>query len=317
MTTSKIVGFAKASARRIAAALAFAAASAAASFAKECPEKIDWSHARKVAPGVEYTSLNLDEPRLMACHLVRVDLKTPGLRVTGTGRAPEWGRPMPDYDKAQMPIDTVRQTTRDFLEEHRRNGTNMVFAVNTAAWRPWEKPHSHKYGHFLNFLVSNGKIVSETQERCEMLVVFTNNEAKITADLPDGLVPSVSVAHPAYDAGQILRDGEAPNFSLSKGFTPSIAPRTALGLSSDGRWLYALVVDGRQKGYSLGAEARDLSRILKAAGAFNAINVDGGGSSTIVLWDGAKRESFIPNRHNARRDKYRPVAANLGVYFEN
>ena len=297
-------------------AVFFLAASASAAFAAGCPDKIDWSRSKTIAPGVEYVCVDLDEPRLMANHLVRVDLKTPGLRVTGTGRAAEWGEPMPDYAKKKILVDTVRQTTRDFLEEHRRNGTNMVFAVNTSAWIPWKKPHNHKYGHFTNFLVSGGQVVSSAKKRCPMLVVHTNNTAKITSKLDDRLAPSVSVAHPGYDVEQILRAGEIPAPPRRKRRTPEVAPRTALGLSSDGRWLYALVVDGRQKGYSMGATMQDLARVLKAAGASDALNMDGGGSATIVLWDGAKQESVIPNRHNPKREGYRAVAANLGIYFE-
>ena len=245
--------------KQIAAACLLFAAGAAVS--GECPKSIDWNSAQDIASGVKYVCVNMDEPREMAGHIVRVDLKTPGIRVTGTRRAPEWGKPMPDYTKKKMPIDTARQTTRDFLEEYRANGTNMVFAVNTSAWRPWEKPHNHKYGKFINFLVSGGEVVSNSRR-------------------------------------------------------PAIAPRTAMGVSADGRYVYALVVDGRQKGYSVGAELSDLARILRAAGADDAVNMDGGGSSTIAFWDGSKNETVIPNRHDAQRKNYRAVAANMGFYFE-
>ena len=96
---------------------------------------------------------------------------------------------------------------------------------------------------------------------------------------------------------------------------PSLAPRTAFGLSADGRWLYGVVVDGRQPGYSMGADMDDLVRILKAAGAVDAINMDGGGSSTLVWWNVGTQEPLIPNRHEARYRYYRPVAMNLGFYF--
>ena len=97
---------------------------------------------------------------------------------------------------------------------------------------------------------------------------------------------------------------------------PRLAPRTAIGLSADGRWLYALVVDGRQPTYSRGADMDDLIRVLKAAGASDAINMDGGGSSTLAWWDEEKRKTVIPNRHEPSRLVYRPVAISLGFYFE-
>lgn len=296
----------------VAACLLFAAGAANAG---GCPKSIDWNSAQDVAAGVKYVCVNFDEPREMASHLVRVDLRTPGLRVAGTRRAPDWGKPMPDYTKKKMPIDTARQTTRDFLEEYRANGTNMVFAVNTSAWRPWEKPHNHKYGKFINFLVSGGEVVSNSRRRCPMLVVFTNNVAVVTNRLDTADVKSVAVAHPGYDIELILENGKVVK-PKKKQFTPAVAPRTAMGVSADGRYVYALVVDGRQKGYSVGAELSDLARILRAAGADDAVNMDGGGSSTIALWDGSKNETVIPNRHDAQRKNYRAVAANIGFYFE-
>jgi exopolysaccharide biosynthesis protein len=113
-----------------------------------------------------------------------------------------------------------------------------------------------------------------------------------------------------------MKNGE-PTLVRKKGSKPELAPRTALGLSADGRWLYALVVDGRQKGYSDGADMEDLIAVMKAAGASDAINMDGGGSSTLVFWDEEKKSAVIPNRHDAKRQSYRPVAINLGFYFEN
>ena len=296
----------------VAASLLFAAGAA---IAGECPKSIDWNSAQDIAAGVKYLCVKIDEPREMASHLVRVDLRTPGMRVTGTRRALGWGKPMPDYTKKKMPIDTLRQTTREFLEEYRANGTNMVFAVNTSAWRPWEKPHNHKYGKFINFLVSGGEVVSNTRKLCPMLVIFTNNVAIVTNKLDSADVPSVAVAHPGYDIESILADGKIVK-PHKKQYTPAIAPRTAMGVSADGRYVYALVVDGRQKGYSVGAELSDLARILRAAGADDAVNMDGGGSSTIVLWDGARDEAVIPNHHDAKGKNYRAVAANMGFYFE-
>ena len=54
-----------------------------AAFGGGCPELIDWSATRAFAPGMRCHHLTLDEPRLMENYMVRVDLHTPGLRVTG------------------------------------------------------------------------------------------------------------------------------------------------------------------------------------------------------------------------------------------
>lgn len=71
------------------------------------------------------------------------------------------------------------------------------------------------------------------------------------------------------------------------GFSDSAQhPRTAVGTSSDGKTVWILVVDGRDELYSTGSFSvsyEPLARILKAAGAADAINLDGGGSSTYVV----------------------------------
>ncbi|MDR0713601.1 MAG: phosphodiester glycosidase family protein [Bacteroidales bacterium] len=60
-------------------------------------------------------------------------------------------------------------------------------------------------------------------------------------------------------------------------------PRTAIGYSQDGRKIYLLVVDGRQTNYSVGAVTDHIAAILKAFGAYTAVNLDGGGSSCMVI----------------------------------
>ena len=281
-------------------------------FGGGCPESLDWSAAREFAPGMRYLHVTLDEPRLMENYMVRVDLRTPGLRVTGTGRASNWGEQMTDVTNRVVLIDTLRRPTRDFLEEHRAHGTNMVLAVNTSPWNPWEPPFTHRHARLPHLTVLNGEVVSHTTKRGPMLVIFTNNVAMVTNALDDADLPSVAIAHPGFRI--IMRGGE-PIATGEKSRMPKLAPRTAFGISADGRYLYALVVDGRQKGYSHGADMLDLALLLKAAGASDAINVDGGGSSTLVRHDQAGGGVVIDNRHDPERRYYRNVAVSLGFYL--
>jgi exopolysaccharide biosynthesis protein len=60
------------------------------------------------------------------------------------------------------------------------------------------------------------------------------------------------------------------------------APRTAVAVSADGNTLWLVVVDGWQS-VSLGLKAQELADFLVARGAGNAIALDGGSSSTLVL----------------------------------
>jgi hypothetical protein len=60
-------------------------------------------------------------------------------------------------------------------------------------------------------------------------------------------------------------------------------PRTAVGYSQNGKKVYLVVVDGRQNNYSAGATTGQVGDIIKALGAYTAVNLDGGGSSCMVL----------------------------------
>ncbi len=62
---------------------------------------------------------------------------------------------------------------------------------------------------------------------------------------------------------------------------PRVHPRTAAGLTADGA-LILMVVDGRQA-ESRGASLEELAMLMRDAGAAEALNLDGGGSSTLVV----------------------------------
>ena len=57
-------------------------------------------------------------------------------------------------------------------------------------------------------------------------------------------------------------------------------PRCALGVSDDE--LLAVCCDGRRSGVDTGLDLAELARLLMSFGAYEAINLDGGGSATLV-----------------------------------
>jgi hypothetical protein len=59
-------------------------------------------------------------------------------------------------------------------------------------------------------------------------------------------------------------------------------PRTGLGVTAGGRTLL-VVVDGRQPGYSVGMTLREFAEHLRGLGSVDAVLLDGGGSSTMVV----------------------------------
>ena len=84
-----------------------------------------------------------------------------------------------------------------------------------------------------------------------------------------------------------LLDGGVRVGDLGVSANPSFAaqrhPRTAVGVSRDDRRLWWVVVDGRQGDYSTGMTLPELTGLLEALGAEEALNLDGGGSSVMVI----------------------------------
>ena len=60
-------------------------------------------------------------------------------------------------------------------------------------------------------------------------------------------------------------------------------PRTAVGLDAQGRTIILVVVDGRWSGTSRGMTRVELAELMVDLGAWRALNLDGGGSSTMVV----------------------------------
>ena len=86
-----------------------------------------------------------------------------------------------------------------------------------------------------------------------------------------------------------------------------LEPRTAVGVTKSGKRLFILVGDGRRKEYSNGLSYADMAQIFKSLGAYDALNLDGGGSSSFCLSVGNGKfapinrpsdragERFVPN----------------------
>lgn len=85
-------------------------------------------------------------------------------------------------------------------------------------------------------------------------------------------------------------------------------PRTAIGVSDDGSRLLIMVVDGRQDGWSVGVTLPELADALIERGAWDAVNLDGGGSSALLVRDG---DEVVGNRPSD--GSLRPVAVSLGI----
>lgn len=85
----------------------------------------------------------------------------------------------------------------------------------------------------------------------------------------------------------LIKDGAVTEKDAGDGFSNSFRtvrhPRTAVGITQNGYVLIA-VVDGRQI-TSRGASLLELAAVMQSQGCTGAINLDGGGSSTLVVGD--------------------------------
>ncbi|GAA4675038.1 hypothetical protein Prum_030160 [Phytohabitans rumicis] len=88
-------------------------------------------------------------------------------------------------------------------------------------------------------------------------------------------------------------------------------PRTAVGFSADGRRMYLLTVDGRQAD-SRGVTLTELGRLMAELGAHNALNLDGGGSSTLLAREPGQAEVQVENSPSDGSE--RPVPNGLALY---
>ena len=131
----------------------------------------------------------------------------------------------------------------------------------------------------------------------EIAWVTSSRDSVVAWDVPIANVPGIPATVPdppptvpwdvedALAAGPLLiRDGRVMITADEEVFfgssIPDVHPRTAAGLTAAGD-LLLLVVDGRQPG-SRGVDLDQLASILLELGAVQALNLDGGGSSTLV-----------------------------------
>ncbi len=80
----------------------------------------------------------------------------------------------------------------------------------------------------------------------------------------------------------LVENGVIPaKFSFTATDTVVKSPKTALGFSKDGKTMFLVTVDGRQTS-SVGLTLKDMALFMQSIGASNALNMDGGGSTTMV-----------------------------------
>ncbi|MBR0068400.1 MAG: phosphodiester glycosidase family protein, partial [Kiritimatiellae bacterium] len=154
--------------------------------------------------------------------------------------------------------------------------------------------------------VSHGK----DPERGVFFIVRKDGQVLIRPHVPVSMTNDVTIA--VYGNRRILRRG-VRTADADPAKAVDVHPRTAFGLSRDRKTFVILAVDGRQPGYSEGATCADLADLLLREGCWDAINMDGGGSTSLVIYDRKHNRPIMLNHH--ANGYVRKTALNLGLIF--
>lgn len=262
----------------------------------------DWNETDDWHPSIRHAAYTTNSPRLLSMHAVRIDLDDPAIRFTTTGRAPNW--------EADV-RETIRERTVDFITRMQGTEQRIVAAINGN----WYGPTGQSAGAVnLNGLaISNGVLVSPPWNSNQHAFVLRNDHTPdIVANSAAMNLESIAQAVSGYV--RILQNGQGA------GQNADLEPRTVIGMSADRRFVIMLVIDGRRPGHSLGATDFESGAWLRYFGAWNGINLDGGGSSTLGRWNPDSTRAEVLNIPTVqflgfpiRQERF--VGNHIGVYL--
>lgn len=247
--------------------------------------------------GVDYYREFRREPRPVVLHVVAINLKTVGIEPFVTpGTLPT----------APHNREFVAHTTTQALERH-----SLQIAINGSFFYPFHAyhpldfyPHSGDPVGTLGQVISNGVTYSPPQPNWQVLCLA--DVATLAAErCPQGTRQAVAGI-------EIVRLGKPVNSADVS--HDRLYPRTAVGLSANGTQLWLVIIDGRQPLYSRGVTLPELTEIMLELGARSALNLDGGGSTTLVVEQGDRAQVLNAPIHTRVPMRQRPVANHVGFY---
>ena len=199
-------------------------------------------------------------------YIERIDLTAPGIGFTTT---PPSG-----------PLETTSQSTSQFLQS-----TGAEVAINANFFSDVAATPSPE--DLLGLAVSNGTVVAPqsfgSDDAAASLLITKTNTAAIS---PAGSTAiDLSNVFNAVSGNQIVTNGVDTSAITPTGAPHDpfgLDPRTGIGLSQNGRFLYLIAIDGRQPGYSVGTTTSDEAALMIDLGVFDGLNLDGGGSTALV-----------------------------------
>lgn len=149
-----------------------------------------------------------------------------------------------------------------------------------------------------NTIPPQGFVISLSVDATEELAEFNKQSAGAVAGtkvyiqflLKDRKLGTVLLAQPSVDitngVSRLIKQGQIEitweQEKASKSFAETRHPRTAVAKLKDGKFLM-ITVDGRQPGVSVGMTLQELADYILSLGANDAMNLDGGGSTTMYL----------------------------------
>jgi exopolysaccharide biosynthesis protein len=209
--------------------------------------RADW---QVVAPGVEYQRITRGT---IDAYVARVDLKNAKLRVIAS-EANDSGLTVSEFAKKRNAIVAINA---DYFDEQERPIGLARGACGT--WTTGQKV-GRKQG-----LVAVGRKRAEIQQNTMKTKRWMSG---------------------AVSGWPLINKDCAPLKALpgSDHFTLAPHPRTAVGLSKNGKTMYIVVADGRREGVP-GPTLPELATFMDELGACTAMNLDGGGSSAMWVRD--------------------------------
>lgn len=240
--------------------------------------------------GVQTTEFNYlsMEGKATKLFIFEIDLNTPGLGIEASTPFNK-----PDFDRQEM---TLQATYEDQPGHQVWGGINGDF-FNMDTGQPQ------------GVLYKNGQAIktSVTDEVNTFFGILKDGTALIGNQATYATVQG-TLQEAVGGRATLIEDG------VQKIQTDdAIEPRTAIGVSEDGKTVYMLAVDGRNFYYSNGMTYQDLGKILHALGAYDAINLDGGGSTTFFTRNtsGSEGQFELRNWPSDNGGVERPVANGL------
>jgi len=243
------------------------------------------------ADSVDYFRAKLLDPQLEFWAL-RIDLNSPNIRIVVRGGAPS------------NDDSTLSTKVSGFVRDN-----DLIAGINAV---PFDVITSKEGLPIKNIglVISSGKVISPANRQYDALVFYKDGKAAIVKQ--SALQSTDNIENALGGFYKILAGGEPAERTQGR---EERHPRSAAGISANGKYLYLLVVDGRRTA-SVGSTEGETAVILRSLGSWEGINFDGGGSSALALRyeDGRVRTVNTPI-HGGIPNQERAVAGCLGVFL--